>query len=110
MLTVAHATSEDYLAGGRAFERLWLAAQADDLAVQPLSSLPKFLAHQERTGGSLLLPSHQRRVARMAKDFRRLVPQIGRRPVLMLLRLGCATPPTVRSLRRGIEDVVMSSE
>jgi hypothetical protein len=70
-------------------------------------SLPIFLAHHEQTGGSLLLPAHQRRVARIADGLRRLVPQIERRPLAMLFRLGSAAAPTIRSLRLSIDDVML---
>ena len=107
VLTVAHAAPELYLTGGRALQRVWLAAQAENLALHPLGSLPIFLAHHEQTGGGLLLPAHQRRVARIADGFRRLVPNVGDRSLVMLFRLGHATPPTIRSLRRPVEDVIL---
>jgi nitroreductase len=110
VLSVAVATPELHLTGGRALQRVWLAAQAESLALHPLGSLPIFLAHQQQMGGSLLLPPHQRRVARIADAFGRLVPTVEKRSVVMLFRLGSATPPTVRSLRRSIDDAMMPSE
>ena len=43
VLSVAHATPESHLTGGRALQRVWLAAQAQSLALHPLGSLPTFL-------------------------------------------------------------------
>ena len=54
LLSVNKAKAEPFLHGGMALERLWLTATAFNLAVQPLGSLPIFLAHWHQLGGSRL--------------------------------------------------------
>lgn len=110
VLSVTNASPELHLTGGRALQRVWLASQAERLALHPLGSLPVFLAHHQQMGGSLLLPAHQRRVARIAEGFGRLVPNVANRSVVMMFRLGSAAAPTVRSLRRSIDEVMMPAE
>jgi hypothetical protein len=88
---------EGFLRGGQAFQRIWLAAQAEGLALQPLGSLAVFIG---QLGGRNLTPAHQRLSDRLGQSVRRLVPSIKDRTLLMLFRLGHATPPSVRALRR----------
>jgi len=101
-------SNSNFLEGGRAFQRIWLAAQAEGLAMQPLGSLPVFLGHLEQLRGERLTAAHQGLSRRLGERFRRLVPAAMDRTLLMVFRLGHASPPNVRSLRRKAEDVMSS--
>lgn len=106
ILTVDAATSESFLNGGRALQRLWLAATAAKLGFHPAAALAVFLAYAERTNGARLLPKHQRMAEDMQQRFCRLYPQLAGRTVQMVFRVGHAKQPKARSLRRQVEDVL----
>ncbi len=106
VLSVAEAEAAQYLEGGRALERIWLAAQRNGIALQPLGSLAIFLAQLLQLDGRNLTPSHQALAARLAQRLTELVPSMEGRTLLMLFRLGRAADPRVRSLRRPVEHVI----
>jgi hypothetical protein len=104
LLTGAGTAPVDYFNGGRAMERMWLAATAMGLAVQPMSSLPYLFARLERGAG---FEATERAAleglrARYARLFR-VGPRVGE---LLLFRVSRAEPPTARSLRRPVEMVL----
>lgn len=41
----------ELIQGGRAMQRVWLALEAENLAMCPLGSLPIFVGHMEQLGG-----------------------------------------------------------
>ena len=90
------------LQGGRAFQRLWLAATAAGLALQPLAAATTLL--QQRAGDGWVDAATQARL-------RTLLSKIGggaeRRP-LMLFRLGEAAPPSAVAGRRPLADYLAS--
>ena len=106
VLSVAEPTSAGFLQGGRAFERIWLAAQAENLALQPLGSLSIFSAHLKILGGEKLSQRHKERIGRLIDRFNSLAPTVTRRTLLIMFRLGHAAPPRHRSLRRPAEEVL----
>lgn len=105
VLSVTEPTSTGFLQGGRAFERIWLTAQAEGLALQPLGSLPIFSAHLRVLDGRKLSPLHKQRIGRLLGRFESLTPTTTGRTLLILFRLGHSTPPRHRSLRRPVEHV-----
>ena len=106
VISVAEPTSASFLQGGRAFERIWLAAQAETLALQPLGSLSIFSAHLEILGGEKLSQRHKERIGRLIDRFGKLAPMATGRTLLILFRLGHSAPPRHRSLRRPAEEVL----
>jgi hypothetical protein len=105
VLSVAQPTSAGFLQGGRAFERIWLAAQAENLALQPLGSLSIFSAHLKLLAGKKLCQPHKERIGRLIGRFGELAPTVTERTLLIMFRLGHAAPPKRRSLRRPAEAV-----
>jgi len=106
VLSVSEPTTEQSLMGGRAFERIWLAAQAEGLALQPLGSLPIFFAHLQQYKGRKLCHRHEQSVHTLLERFQEIVPQGGGRTMNILFRLGHSAPPSFRSLRRTVKDVL----
>ncbi len=88
-----------------ALERLWLTATSLNLAVQPLGSLPIFLAHWHQIGGSRLAETHRPRVQYLSDRLRSLLPQMRKGILQIMFRIGQWAPPMCRSLRRGVEQV-----
>lgn len=105
LVSIAEPTAAGFLRGGRAFERIWLRATAEGLALCPLGSLPIFLAHGEQLQGERLAPQHQAKVRNLAATLRDLVPETRQGTLQIMFRLGRAAPPRHRSMRRLLEDV-----
>ena len=110
VLSLPSPSATAFLRGGQAFQRLWLAAQAEQLALQPLGSPAIFFAHVEQLQGQRLCQRHTARVRQLIQRFGSLIPSIGNRTVLILFRLGHAARPGVRSLRREADCVFDSSK
>lgn len=106
VLSVSAPEMARFVEGGRAFQRLWLTAHQEGLALHPLGSLPVFLGHLEQLQGRKLTPAHQHLAKRLGARLRGLVPAMEGRTLLMLFRVGHVAPPQVRSLRRRAEDVL----
>jgi nitroreductase len=131
-ISVTRDAPADFLAAGRALERLWLAAAREMVAIHPLGSLPILLRRLE--GGwvasgngsddigiraserSWLSDSDAQRAKATAADQRmseriklklyEIVPAIAGRKVTMFLRIGYAPAEALKSLRRPPEDVL----
>ena len=106
---VALATCEgtsprDYFRGGRAVQRVWLAATALGLAVQPMSALPYVFARLE--GGAGFEPPQRATLLALRERYARLFDVGPRRGELLLFRLARAGAPRTRSLRRPPEAVL----
>jgi hypothetical protein len=83
---------------GRAFQRLWLAAAAAGLALQPMAAATA-LARQH-AGGDWVSPSVQQELKRLLAT---LGPAVGEQPQ-MLFRLGRARAPSAVAGRRPLDD------
>jgi hypothetical protein len=104
LLTVPGTKPGDYFRGGRAMERVWLAATALGLALQPLSSLPYMFARLEQGDGfegreGAELADLRTRYARLFD----VSPDTGE---LLLFRVARTEPPGARSVRRPVEAVL----
>lgn len=102
-------TGEDsataHLTGGRAVERVWLAAQACGLAVQPWSALPYLLA-RDAAGGEGFEEHERQQLESLERRLRAVLPSPPGATRLLLVRLAWAPPPSARSLRRPLTDVM----
>jgi hypothetical protein len=106
VLSLPEATATGFLRGGRAFQRIWLAAEAEGVALQPLGSLPIFLGQMEQLSGRNLTAAHHRLSTRLGRRLHQLIPGTVERTLLMAFRLGYSKPPRVWSFRRPGEDVL----
>jgi len=109
VLCVGEPTPTRFLEGGRALQRIWLSAHAEGLSMQPLGSLPIFVAHLEQLHGRKLSPQHERVVRKLIRRLEDLLPAARGKTLLIAFRLGYATAPKFRSLRRLAEDVTVGS-
>jgi hypothetical protein len=111
ILSIESPTSQAMLAGGRAFERLWLTAAHVGIGLHPTASLPAFLAHARTTGGASGLPRRQQAlVDEMTDRAAALLPDVKGRCVQMAFRVGYAKPCPVRSLRRDWTELMFDCE
>lgn len=104
-ISVATGTQSAFIEGGRAFQRLWLQADREGLALQPLGSPSIFFAHLKVLEGAKLSTRHQTKIRALIERFDQLAPSTAGRHLVMLVRIGTATAPSCRSLRREPRDV-----
>ena len=105
LLSVESLSVARFLQGGMAMQRLWLTATSLKLALQPLGSLPIFLAHLHQLGGERLDSMHRAQVAQLSDKLRNLIPQGSGFSPLIMFRIGQTTRPRFRAIRRRIADV-----
>jgi nitroreductase len=110
LITVPGTGRESYFHGGRVVQRLWLTAASRGLALQPITGLPYLFARLERGQGVGLAPAEQGELTRLRERYARLFEVSQQAAEVLLFRLGRAGPPTARSLRRSLDDVLTLSE
>jgi hypothetical protein len=92
------------VAAGRGLMRLWLEATRHRLAIQPWGS-PFLFQRLLEDGGSL--EAWERTALTGAADaFERVVGLDPEHPVLLILRVSRGASPSVRSLRRPVDEVL----
>lgn len=106
VVTVTGSDPADYVAGGSAVERLWLAAQHAGLAVQPVS--PVFIYANDPADFELLVG--ERRAGSLRQLADRFAEVVGLGPgehLVLVMRLARAPAPSARSLRVPLEQVLV---
>ena len=106
LVSVHGRTREAYFAGGRAMQRVWLEATALGLAFQPVAPLTYLFARLELGDGEALSAGEAAALRGLRGRFAAVFPEAAGRGEPMLFRLARAPPPTARSLRRPIMDVL----
>ena len=106
LLTTHGTTPADYFRGGRALQRMWLAATRLGLALQPWTGLPYLFARVERGGGAGLSESEISELRRLRDRYRRVFDVSAGTAEVLLFRIGRAAAPTAISLRRPLERVL----
>jgi nitroreductase/molybdopterin/thiamine biosynthesis adenylyltransferase len=99
---------EAYFSGGIALQRVWLRANALGYALQPMTSLIYLFARLEEGAGEGLDERERAELVDLRGRFRGifgLVPTV-RTAEVLLFRLAIAEPPSARSLRRRVEDLL----
>jgi hypothetical protein len=94
-------TLADYARGGSAVEAVWITAQEQGLAVQPVS--PVFLYAHDQSDLHGLSPAFTESLARLQMAFRDLAGTEPDHSEVLVLRFCHAPSPSVRSRRRGIQ-------
>lgn len=93
------------LVAGRAMQRAWLALTAAGLACQPLMALVGFQNALEPEVEDE--PGIRRRLPALGSELRAAAPEIGAGHACFLMRFGYAPPPSGRSGRRPLADVMV---
>jgi hypothetical protein len=106
ILSVPAPTNELSLDGGRLLQRIWLAAEAQGLALQPLGSAPVFFGHVQVLDGQKIPADLVEPIQRIIDDYYRLVSRATGRIMLIPFRIGIAPRPEIQSLRRPAEEVL----
>jgi hypothetical protein len=101
VVSISAARPGSYVVGGSAVERLWLAAEAAGLAVQPVS--PVFVFAVEPDDFSGLVPdAYVPRLRALEARLRSLAGLAAGEVLALVLRLSHAPPASTRSLRLGL--------
>jgi nitroreductase len=106
LLTCAGSSATDYFLGGRAMQRVWLQATALGFAFQPMTALLYLFARMERATEQVFSTRELQELEELRRDLLRLFPSGPGAAQLMLFRLARAEPPSARSLRRNVDDVL----
>ena len=93
------------LNGGRAMERLWMAANAEGLSVHPISAAI-FLTQVLPLNIKALREHERAELEHIREDFNSLWHLNGRHP-LFLVRLTPGSEPSARSLRLDLQDLLL---
>ncbi|WP_437731503.1 Rv1355c family protein [Sorangium sp. So ce1335] len=107
LITMPRAGLADYFQGGRALERAWLTATQRGIAVYPMATLPYLFARLVRGGGEGMDPETIEAARELRARYLRLFDVTDATAEILLFRLSIAGPPSTRSLRRPLEDVLL---
>jgi nitroreductase len=110
LLTVAGTGADSYFRGGRALERVWLAATARGLALQPMTALVYLFARAARGAAADFAPAERAELDALRARFARVFHVASDRAEVILFRIGRAAPPSARSLRRTLNDILTFDE
>ncbi|APR83156.1 Putative MOLYBDOPTERIN BIOSYNTHESIS PROTEIN MOEY [Minicystis rosea] len=106
-LTHPGASPEGYFRGGRALERVWLTATKLGLAVQPVAGSVYLWTRIEHGGGEGLAPDEIATLRAQRVRFREIFEVPSDVAEVMMFRVAVADPPSARSLRRSVDDVLV---
>lgn len=105
LLTMPCAGMPAFFEGGRIMERLWLAATARGLALQPYTALV-YLLDRYTDGAEGYTEDERRELAQLHRRYTKIIDIPEGHVGLLLFRLAYADPPTARSLRLPVESVL----
>ena len=93
--------------GGRAMQRVWLTATALGLAFSPHDGFALFTCAHQMWKGRRTHCGKPGTAHRVMQKLPHLLPIPEDHADIMLFRLAQAEPPTVRSLRRALDEILM---
>jgi hypothetical protein len=97
--------STDYLQGGRALERIWLEANRRNISLQPVSQIIFMCELLLADGNAYFNDYEQRELREIHERLLRLIQLSDGRFPVFVFRLCLADLPSVRSLRRPVDEV-----
>jgi len=106
LLVVEGSEDQDYFYGGRLLERLWLQATAEGLAFQPYGGMPFLLTRIKKSGNVGFSQKHYRMLQNVEKKLTDFAGIKDNETLIMLFRLGNAEPPSERTNRRPLSEVL----
>lgn len=106
LITMPAFTSENYVLGGRAVQRMWLKATACNISMQPMLAATLHFARLNHGNGAGLSDYMQEEFAALYKRFEQLFPGIKEKGEIFLFRLSVTDKPKVKSYRIPIQNVI----
>jgi nitroreductase len=98
-------TPERFVQVGGVLQRVWLTATREGLALQPITGIA-FLALRALLDEASLSRRHHAMITGLRDELARAFPAVAARYPAMLFRIGFAPPPSGRSLRRPVADIL----
>lgn len=98
-------TPERFVEAGGALQRVWLTATREGLALQPITGIA-FLLLRVLLDEAGLSRRHHGLITRLRGELERAFPAAAARYPAMLFRIGYAPPPSGRSPRRPVADIL----
>jgi molybdopterin/thiamine biosynthesis adenylyltransferase len=105
LVTMPAADPRSFFEGGRALQRVWLTANSLGWALQPMTAIT-YLYDRLAGGGEGLERSQRAELENLWEPYSRLFELPAGHGQMMLFRLHKAGPPTAKSLRRNLGDIV----
>ncbi len=107
LITLPVVGVDSYFEGGRALQKVWLAATEKGISIQPLS-LSTFLSERVKENKFELLEDVEEKIKSAYTKLIAACNIPANRKDIFLFRLSFAPEPFVKPLRRNIEDVLMN--
>jgi hypothetical protein len=106
LIVMENCSNVDYLNGGRCMERVWLTASSLGLAFQPFGGLPFLLTRILRAGEEGFSSNQYLKLQAIYRSLQEHAPVKPGNGLVILFRIGTATGPSERSIRRPLPDMV----
>ena len=106
LITMPAFSSNDYLSGGRAVQRLWLTATDNGVSLQPMVAATLHFARLNHGDAEGMPEFMKSEFTSLFKRFERVFPEIKGREEIFLFRLSIAEKPAVKSYRLPLEKVL----
>ncbi len=106
LITMPKPTAENYIVGGRSYERFWLAAEKYGLAVHPVISPLYFFPRLLQGNGEGLTAEDTEAVRVLRKRFLELFGIEDGLGEVFLTKLAYAPRPDIKLLRKPVEEVL----
>jgi hypothetical protein len=107
LLTAEGTGPQTFLEGGRTVERIWLTATTLGMSLQPMSVAPYLFAKLDRDGGATFTTDELSSLSRLRDRLWSVLPVPAGHVALLLFRIFRADAPGTRSLRRGVEEILV---
>lgn len=109
LVTIEGMEPRDFLAGGRALQRAWLAMEHHGLQMQPMTAVTLFWLRWLWEGPDSFSGQHQKLLERVWDDFQNLFPDVDFRTqgLVMLFRTGYGPGIRHRTLRREPAEFIL---
>jgi hypothetical protein len=96
---------DSYVNGGRVLQRIWLTATSLGVALHPMTGIT-FLLYRLYNGSSGLSDGHRKLLSGIDEKMKRLLSLSETRSIIMAFRIGYADPPSDKSVRRPLEEIL----
>jgi len=110
LITMPHFSSNDFFEGGRALERVWLAATKEQIAVHPASIASLVFNTLVHGNPDIFPPRMKKEVVELRERFADVLSLPKNVGEVLLLRFCIAGPPKARSVRYPLNQVLSFSK
>ena len=109
LLTVRGMKTEDFLRGGQALERVWLAIPQQGLSIQPMTAITLFYLRWQLEGEHAFSEAHRRLLQETFEEYRELFQDVDfeREGHVMLFRLGYGKKIKYGTFRKDIDSLLV---